>query len=85
MWLGPAPRVPYCPARCGVNYRWVFDYSGGQLTDWGGHHPDIAQWGMDTETTGPVEGQAAAAIARTRAVLRPRIRAGAGLIRRRSR
>ena len=55
MWLGPAPQVPYCPARCGVNYRWVFDYSGGQLTDWGGHHPDIAQWGMGTETTGPIE------------------------------
>jgi hypothetical protein len=31
------------------------DYSGGQVTDWGGHHPDIAQWGMDTEDTGPVE------------------------------
>lgn len=54
MWLGPAPWVPYCPARCGVNFRWVLDYSGGQLTDWGGHHPDIAQWGMDTEDTGPI-------------------------------
>ena len=54
MWLGPAPRAPYCPARVGVNFRWVLDYSGGQLTDWGGHHPDIAQWGMDTENTGPV-------------------------------
>ncbi len=54
MWLGPAPEEPYCPARVGVNFRWVYDYSGGQLTDWGGHHPDIAQWGMDTEHTGPV-------------------------------
>jgi predicted dehydrogenase len=55
MWLGPAPEAPYCPARCFVNYRWIFDYSGGQITDWGGHHPDIAQWGMGTELTGPVE------------------------------
>ena len=55
LWLGPAPWAPYCPARCFVNFRWVFDYSGGQLTDWGGHHPDIAQWGMDTEYTGPIE------------------------------
>lgn len=55
MWLGPAPEAPYCPARCHVNYRWILDYSGGQLTDWGGHHPDIAQWGMGTELTGPVE------------------------------
>lgn len=55
MWVGPAPQAPYSPARCFVNFRWVFDYSGGQITDWGGHHPDIAQWGMGTELTGPVE------------------------------
>ena len=55
LWLGPAPWADYCPARVGVNFRWVLDYSGGQLTDWGGHHPDIAQWGMDTQRTGPVQ------------------------------
>lgn len=54
MWLGPAPEAPYCPARTHVNYRWVLDYSGGMVTDWGGHHPDIAQWGMGTDHTGPV-------------------------------
>jgi predicted dehydrogenase len=53
-WLGPAPKAPYSPARTHVNWRWIFDYSGGQVTDWGGHHPDIAQWGMDTEDTGPI-------------------------------
>ena len=54
-WLGPAPDAAYCPARCHVNFRWILDYSGGQVTDWGGHHPDIAQWGMNTEDTGPIE------------------------------
>jgi predicted dehydrogenase len=54
MWLGPAPEASYAPARCHVNFRWNLDYSGGQITDWGGHHPDIAQWGMGTELTGPV-------------------------------
>ena len=54
MWLGPAPDAPYSPARCHVNFRWILDYSGGQITDWGGHHPDIAQWGMNTESTGPI-------------------------------
>jgi predicted dehydrogenase len=54
-WLGPAPDAPYAPARCHVNFRWIYDYSGGQVTDWGGHHPDCAQWGMGTELTGPVE------------------------------
>ena len=60
-WLGPAPDAPYCPARTHVNFRWVLDYSGGQVTDWGGHHPDIAQWGMNTERTGPVKIQKAEA------------------------
>jgi predicted dehydrogenase len=55
MWLGPAPDAPYAPARCHVNFRWNYDYSGGQVTDWGGHHPDCAQWGMGTELTGPIE------------------------------
>jgi predicted dehydrogenase len=55
LWLGPAPEAPYAPARCHVNFRWIFDYSGGQVTDWGGHHPDCAQWGMGTELTGPIE------------------------------
>lgn len=54
MWLGPAPRVPYAPARVGVNFRWVSDYSGGQVTDWGAHHLDIAQWGLNMDSSGPV-------------------------------
>lgn len=53
-WLGPAPEAYYAPGRCHVNFRWNLDYSGGQITDWGGHHPDIAQWGMGTELTGPI-------------------------------
>jgi len=55
LWLGPALKADYAPARCHVNFRWIYDYSGGQVTDWGGHHPDCAQWGMDTELTGPIE------------------------------
>ena len=55
MWLGPAPWEPYTEKRCHWNFRWIFDYSGGQVTDWGAHHIDIAQWGMGTDDTGPVE------------------------------
>jgi predicted dehydrogenase len=54
MWLGPAPKVPYR----GVSHwdwRWILDYSGGQLTDWAGHHIDIANWGAGLEHTGPEE------------------------------
>jgi predicted dehydrogenase len=55
MWLGPAPYAPWCEARCHWNFRWISDYAGGQLTDWAGHHIDIANWGMDAEHTAPVE------------------------------
>lgn len=54
LWLGPAPWAPHCRARTHVNWRWILDYSGGQLTDWGAHHIDIAHWGMGAEDTGPI-------------------------------
>jgi len=55
MWLGQAPVRPYVPARCHGSFRWCLDYSGGRLTDWGAHLIDLAQWGNNTENTGPVE------------------------------
>ncbi|MFH0761503.1 MAG: Gfo/Idh/MocA family oxidoreductase [Bacteroidota bacterium] len=54
MWLGPAPAAPYRGV-CHWDWRWILDYSGGQLTDWAGHHIDIAHWGLGLERTGPVE------------------------------
>jgi predicted dehydrogenase len=55
MWLGPAPWAPYTEKRCHWNFRWNLDYSGGQVTDWGAHHIDIAHWGMGCDGTGPVK------------------------------
>lgn len=55
MWLGQAPLVPYVPARVHGSFRWNLDYSGGRITDWGAHLIDLAQWGNDTEGTGPME------------------------------
>jgi predicted dehydrogenase len=37
--LGPAPKVPFNPAR--LNNSWWFDYAGGMLTNWAIHHIDI--------------------------------------------
>lgn len=54
MWLGQAPLAPYVPARCHGSFRWIRDYSGGRLTDWGAHMIDLAQWANDSENTGPV-------------------------------
>jgi predicted dehydrogenase len=53
-WLGQAPVVPYCPKREVLNFRWWVDYSGGQVTDWGVHHTDIAMWALGGEDTGIV-------------------------------
>jgi len=54
-WLGPAPWQPYVEERCHYNFRFILDYSGGQVTNWGAHHLDIAQWALDMDESGPVE------------------------------
>ncbi len=58
MWLGPAPWREHVNLGRGSvhwDWRWVMDYSGGQLTDWAGHHVDIAHWGLGFDRAGPVE------------------------------
>lgn len=55
MWLGPAPWAPYTSQRCHYTFRFISDYSGGQLTNWGSHQIDIAQWGHGTDLSGPVQ------------------------------
>lgn len=37
-WLGPAPKRPYNPNRTFYRFRWFYDYSGGQLTNFGVHY-----------------------------------------------
>jgi predicted dehydrogenase len=62
MWLGQAPRTPYTEKRVHPQKGYgrpgwlrISDYGAGMITGWGAHHNDIAQWGMGTEYTGPVE------------------------------
>ncbi len=54
-WLGQTPYVEYVPERCHYEFRWWYEYSGGKVTDWGAHHNDIAQWGLGTDETGPIQ------------------------------
>ena len=46
LWQGQTPDVPYLAERSHYTFRWWHEYSGGQMTDWGAHHVDIAQWGI---------------------------------------
>ncbi len=67
-WLGPAPKVPYralpemrtgygggVPLYTNCHYAWRnwYEYSGGQMNDWGAHHVDIATWALGATDTGP--------------------------------
>jgi hypothetical protein len=62
MWLGPAPWAPYNAGRCsaayglgGKGWRTWRDYSGGMMTDWGGHKFGGALYALQLDQTGPVE------------------------------
>ncbi len=66
-WQGPAPRAAYTEKR--VHTPKSYDrpgwmrhtyYCDGMVTNWGAHLNDIAQWGNNTERTGPVEVEARA-------------------------
>jgi predicted dehydrogenase len=55
LWLGPAPEAPYTKDRVHYTFRWIQDYSGGIICDWGTHLFDTAQYAVDAERSGPVE------------------------------
>lgn len=57
LWQGQTADVPYIEERSHYTFRWWYEYSGGQMTDWGAHHMDIAQWAINSN---PVEIQGAA-------------------------
>jgi predicted dehydrogenase len=53
-WLGPAPSKPYNEKHVHYNFRFFWDYSGGQMTNFGAHHIDIAHWALGMDNSGPV-------------------------------
>jgi len=55
MWLGPAPWAPYHKDRCFYRFRFNLDYSGGQVTNFGAHSNDAAQWALGMDQGGPIE------------------------------
>ena len=62
LWCGPAPLRAYSSVLSprGIHnhfpaWRNYMEYGGGMVTDWGAHHIDIAQWGLGTDNSGPIE------------------------------
>ena len=72
LWNGPAPLRGYNKALCPMtgfgSWRSFREYGSGGVGDWGAHHLDIAQWGLGTDGSGPVEVLAAAGKAGCRLV-----------------
>lgn len=54
LWLGPAASAPYTEKRCHFWFRYILDYSGGEMTDRGAHILDLAQLGNGTDHTTPI-------------------------------
>jgi len=62
MWMGSTPEATYTEKRVHPQKDYsrpgwlrIETYGAGMITGWGSHHLDIAQWGMGTEHTGPIE------------------------------
>jgi hypothetical protein len=44
--------LPFNVCRFHKNWRWCYNFGGGQLMDWIGHHNDIAHWGLTSPKYG---------------------------------
>jgi predicted dehydrogenase len=61
-WVGPSLyrgwHPDLAPKFGDDNWAWwrgYRDFGGGQVTDWGAHMFDIAQWAMDMDNSGPIQ------------------------------
>ncbi len=62
-WLGPnvitrpynSVLLPTPDVKFWGQWRDIDEFGGGGMTDWGAHMFDIAQWGLDMDSSGPTE------------------------------
>lgn len=47
LWLGPAPMTKVTRQRFHHDWRWQWDYGGGELANDGVHQMDLARWGLN--------------------------------------
>ncbi len=63
MWMGPNTidrpynnqLAPTLDQKFWPQWRYVDEFGGGGMTDWGAHMFDIAQWGLGMDHSGPTE------------------------------
>jgi predicted dehydrogenase len=48
-WQGPAAMRRYNKNRTFYRFRWFYDYSGGQVTNFGVHYIDFIQWALGAD------------------------------------
>ncbi len=48
-WLGPAPEQPYNRNKSYYNFRWFYNFSNGQLSNFGVHYVDNLRWAIGLE------------------------------------
>lgn len=47
LWIGPAPYRPFHPSHFHFDWRFWWDFGGGQLTDFVCHYMDLPYWALD--------------------------------------
>jgi predicted dehydrogenase len=55
MYVGPVQWTDYHPERVHYNFRFVPEFSGGEIANWGAHFLDSAQQALGLDDTGPVK------------------------------
>lgn len=49
LWKGPAGQHEYCPEVVDDGWKSMFQFSGGETTNWGSHHWDIGNWILESQ------------------------------------
>ncbi len=58
MWLGYTPEIPFYEGLDSFAWRFNLSFGCGEMSDRGAHVIDLAQFGNDSDKTGPIEAEA---------------------------